>query len=62
MNQAKYKWYLDTFSSEPGSRLIISVESVMKEVFGDDWETKLNEMRDFMEVVPMGTRLFMLKS
>lgn len=44
MSQAEYIWYLDTFSSsEPGSRLIIGVESVMKEVFGDDWETKLNE-------------------
>ena len=63
MSQAEYIWYLDTFSSsEPGSRLIIDVESFMKEVFGDDLETKLNEKGDFMEVVPKGTRLLMLKT
>ena len=62
MSQAEYIWYLDTFCSETESGPIMSLERVMKEIIGDDWETPLKEKGDFMEVVPKGTRLFMLKT
>jgi len=61
MSQAEYIWYLDTFCSETQSGPIMCLERVIKEVVGDDWETQLKEHGDFMEVVPKGTRLFMLK-
>ena len=62
MSQAEYIWYLDTFCSETESGPIMCLESVMKEIIGDDWETQLKKKGDFMEVVPKGTQLFMLKT
>ena len=60
ISEAEYKWYLDTYD-ESGTGPIYCVESVLKEVYGDDWEDVLKQKGDFMEVVPSGKIVFMLK-
>ena len=60
ISEAEYKWYVDTYD-ESGTGPIHCVESVLKEVYGDDWEDVLKQKGDFMEVVPSGKIVFMLK-